>query len=161
VNTVSLPWPISVEAASTSTRPSARVRTPVTEARWSSPLPVKPQPCMNTEKPTPFLMGPGPALCRRRPPLVPVAQIGQGPVHEALQVQVLGDPLAGGHEVAQLQQVLPAQLDRVQAQLRAAADVHVALHGEQALGRAEAAERAVGRGVGGHRPGMMRTWGQR
>ena len=58
-----LPWPISVEAASTCTRPSGRAfQAPVTEARRVSPEPVKPQPCMNTEKPTPRFTGPGPAL---------------------------------------------------------------------------------------------------
>ena len=59
---VSSPCPISVEEERMETRPSASPSRPTTDARYASPPPVKPQPCMITEKPTPFLTGSSPAL---------------------------------------------------------------------------------------------------
>jgi hypothetical protein len=52
---VLVPWPISVFDDSTRTRPSEAASSTTTEARWSSPDPVKPAPCMKLARPIPFL----------------------------------------------------------------------------------------------------------
>ena len=58
--------PISVLAASTRMCPSAAASTSTTEARCTSPDPVKPAPCMNVAKPMPFGL-PAPVTSAMRP----------------------------------------------------------------------------------------------
>ncbi len=61
-NTVFVPWPMSVLAASTRTRPSGVSSSAAREASFTSPEPVKPEPWKNVASPRPRRAAPGRAF---------------------------------------------------------------------------------------------------
>ncbi len=141
---VFVPWPISVLAASTRTRPSAVASTSTTDARCTSPDPVKPAPCMNVAKPMPFLIRAPRLASREARDFLAIVRQHQRPIEQQLHLDRLAHDLADGARLVLLDEVAPAQLVGREPD-RVGDDVHVALEREEALRRAEPAKRAVRR----------------
>ena len=119
------------------------------ELRRRSPEPVKPAPCMKVAKPMPRLIGRGGVLCGEARALGVVAGLVERAGEQVLHVDGFGEELAGGGAVAGGEEVAAAQFFGREAD-DAGDLVHVALEREEGLRRAEAAEGAVRRDVGGH-----------
>ena len=165
---VVVPWPISVAAMRTRIRPSPVSSTEATEPMWTSPEPVNPAPCQPSASPIPDAVRAAPE--RNRPdgtspePRVPrparavaraepleVTGLDREP-EDLLGGDALAEDLAGRRRVAGLVGVAPPDLGRAEAE-PLGDPVQVGLDGELDLGRPEAAEGAVRRGVRAGRPG--------
>src|SRR5258708_23213244 len=73
----------------------------------------------------------------------------KGSIQQMIQVNFFLYGLLGRRGLLRLQKIPAADLDRREAK-NAGDAIHVPLHGEEALRRAETPERPVGRRVGGH-----------
>ena len=154
---VLVPWPISVDAVRTRIRPSPVSSRLATLASLTSPEPGEAgavpgqreadaaRASARPRLPRCVALGgrPAPGRARTRSPRRPAPGPRRG--------DALAQDLAGRRHAALPVHPAPAELERRHAE-RVGDAVHLHLGGELGLRRPEAAERAVGRRVGGHRP---------
>ena len=137
--------------------PRARARVPdgvpsttTVDARWTSPDPVNPAPWKNAAKPIPFRTARRSFSRANRSRLRAIVRQRERAIQQRPHVDRFLDGLPDGERVARPDEVAAAEFLRREPHGRRH-PVHVALEREQTLGRAEAAERAVRRHVGGDR----------
>ena len=177
-NTVFVPWPISVCAVRTRIRPSAVSSTEATDARYTSPEPVKPAPCHASASPMPVApamvagaqragrdgaraaalrRAPARSRSRTRSKWLAATRL----LEDLLAGDALAQHLAGRGGVVDPVDVAPPQLGRAQVRARSAIRFSCVSAANSVCGAPKPRNAPFGRRVRPRRPARSRTFGQR